>query len=335
MARHGLWAKLDAALSWHPADVNEVRTGTNNTSVQVLYQFKGVASHAAANPEDGRSALDAVELMNVGAQFLREHIPSKCRVHYAITDAGGLSPNVVQPKASVLYMVRSSNVPNTLKLLERVDKIAEGAALMTGTETKRLFLDGTADLIPNFTLERVLYENFREVGVPELTEEERAFSASLRATYEISGVSGVGPSYDKKIEEDFLRKTDGLQKPICDFLLPQFSSEGFMPGSTDVGDVSWQTPTAQINAVTLPLGCPGHSWQTVSCGKSSIAHKGMLNAGKVLALAAIDLFEDSALLAEAKNEFEKRSALGYTCPIPENLTAEEFISGVCSPPSAL
>ena len=137
MARDGLWKSLDAALTWHPQDVNEVRTGSSNSCIQIQYKFTGVASHAAQAPELGRSALDAVELMNIGVQFLREHMSTRARVHYAITDTGGLSPNVVQPKASVLYMIRSNHVGEAVQLQERVDKIAQGAALMTDTRVEK------------------------------------------------------------------------------------------------------------------------------------------------------------------------------------------------------
>ena len=171
MARDGLWKKLDAALTWHPEDVNEVATGSSNSCIQTQYKFTGTASHAAGAPEMGRSALDAVELMNIGVQFLREHMSSKARIHYAITDAGGCSPNVVQPKASVLYMVRSNHVAEAVELQKRVDKIAKGAALMTETTFEKKFIDGLADTVSNFALERVLYKNFEELGVPQYTEE--------------------------------------------------------------------------------------------------------------------------------------------------------------------
>ena len=133
MAREGLWKQLDAAISWHPSDVNQVETGTNNSCIQVLYKFSGVAAHAAGDPYNGRSALDAVELMNIGVQFLREHMTDDCRIHYAITDAGGVSPNVVQAKASVLYMVRANKVADSVALQKRVDDIAQGAALIWRT----------------------------------------------------------------------------------------------------------------------------------------------------------------------------------------------------------
>ena len=152
MARDGVWKTLDAALSWHPEDVNEVRTGSSNSCIQIQYKFTGIASHAAGAPEKGRSALDAVELMNIGVQFLREHMSDRARIHYAITDAGGLSPNVVQPRASVLYMIRSNHVAEAVELQARVDRIAQGAALMTDTAVESKFIDGLADTVSNHTI---------------------------------------------------------------------------------------------------------------------------------------------------------------------------------------
>lgn len=315
MAREGLWKKLDAALTWHPGDVNEVKTGTNNSCVQVLYKFHGLSAHAAGDPENGRSALDAVELMNVGVQFLREHMKSDCRIHYAITDGGGVSPNVVQPEAAVLYMTRAARVRDTVALQKRVDDIARGAALMTGTTFTRVFIDGTAELIPNFSLEKLMHENLTYVGAPDFTPEERAFADALRATYQVDEVPGVGPAYDSDIAAYVKEKTHGLRDGLCDFVLPEYHGNGFMPGSTDVGDVSWLTPTAQVYTACYPLGAPGHSWQNVSCGATPLAHRGLLTAGKVIACTAIDLFEQPEQLTAAKAEFALRSAEGYVCPI--------------------
>ena len=318
MARERLWEGIDAALTWHPSSVNEVRTGTNNSSIQVLYKFKGVAAHAAGCPEQGRSALDAVELMNIGVQFLREHMTDDCRIHYAILNAGGFSPNVVQAEAEVLYMVRANKVRQSLELQKRVDKIAEGAALMTETSFERVFIDGTAELVPNYTLEKQLYRNFEEIGVPQYTVEEIAFAAKLKETFPTDhSVPGIGAAFDPEIAWQVIEKTGSMTKPLYDFLMPQYSGTGFVAGSSDVGDVSWQTPAAQINVVTWPGSMPEHSWQTVACGKSSIAYKGMLCAGKVLAATAIDLFEDKELLEKAKDEFKKKAASGYVCPIEE------------------
>ena len=316
MARENRWRELDAALTWHPADVNEVVTGTNNSSIQVLYRFSGVAAHAAGEPYNGRSALDAVELMNVGVQFLREHMTDDCRIHYSILDAGGISPNVVQAQASVLYMVRANKVADSVKLLKRVDKVAAGAALMTETSYTRQFIDGTAELLPNFTLEKALYRNFKAIGLPEYTEGERSYAAALKATYPQSTLPpGIGARFDEGIAKEVRALTQNMTRPLNDFLMPLYSGTGFTPGSTDVGDVSWQTPTAQIHTATWPADVPGHSWQVVACGKGSAAHKGMLLAGKVLAATAIDLLEDPALLQEARAEFRERSASGYVCPI--------------------
>ena len=318
MAREGLWKKLDAALCWHPSDVNQVKTGTNNSSIQVLYRFRGKAAHAAGDPYNGRSALDAVELMNIGVQFLREHMTDDCRIHYAITDAGGVSPNVVQANASVLYMVRANKVADSVKLQARVDDIARGAALMTGTDFERVFIDGTAELLPNFCIEEALYRNLEEIGVPAYTEEDRRLASALKASYPGSGIVGVYGIRDPEIEKTLRRLSGNGEKAINDFIPPLYSTTAFSPGSTDVGDVSWLTPTSQIETVCWPAGVPGHSWQIVACGKSELAHKGMFLAAKVLAGTAVDLLSDGELLARARAEFEERSAEGYVCPIEEN-----------------
>ena len=317
MARDGLWYGLDAALTWHPDDANEVLTGSSNSCIQTQYHFTGVAAHAAGDPDRGRSALDAVELMNVGVQFLREHMSDKARVHYAITDAGGRSPNVVQPRASVLYMVRSNHVAEAVELQARVDKIAQGAALMTETTVEKKFIDGLADTVTNHALERVLYRNFEALGVPSYTPEELAFADSLAGTYSGSDrAPGVGSQYDLDYAADAQARRAQAGHAMNRFLLPLYQGDAFQPGSTDVGDVSWQCPTAQIHVAAWPNGCPGHSWQNVSCGRTDIGHKAALHAGKVLAAAAIDLLTDPALLEEAKTEFQRRTAAGYTCPIP-------------------
>lgn len=317
MARDGVWKELDAALTWHPQDVNEVITGSANSCIQVQYQFTGQAAHAAGAPDKGRSALDAVELMNIGVQFLREHMSDKARVHYAITDAGGNSPNVVQPKASVLYMVRSNHVAEAVELQKRVDRIAEGAALMTDTTFERRFIDGTSDTVSNFALERALYENFKELGVPAYTQEEHAFADQLAMTYEMNDhVPGVAAAHDTTAWEQvaMLRKEHG--HAMNDFLAPLYQGEAFRPSSTDVGDVSWLTPTAQIAVAAWPNGCPTHSWQSVSSDGTDIGRKAAVHAGKVLATTAVDLFEQPELLEKARTEFEKRTAAGFVCPIP-------------------
>ncbi|HIS72028.1 MAG TPA: amidohydrolase, partial [Candidatus Scatomorpha pullicola] len=315
MAREGMWRELDCALTWHPSDVNEVVTGTNNSSIQVLYKFHGVSAHAAGDPENGRSALDAVELMNTGVQYLREHMTSDCRIHYAIIDAGGVSPNVVQSEASVLYLVRANKVRDSIALLKRVDKIAQGAALMTETSFDRKFIDGTAELVPNYTLEALLYRIFNEVGLPEYTDGERQLAEALRRTYELHVAPGIAAGFDADIAADVAERTNGLQDALCGFIMPEYHSAGFVAGSTDVGDVSWQTPAAQVHCVTFPFGAAGHSWQNVSCGGTSLGHKGLINAAKIIACAAIELMNDPETLQKARDEFARRTRSGYVCPI--------------------
>lgn len=317
MARDGLWKTLDAALTWHPEDVNEVATGSSNSCIQTQYKFTGVASHAAGAPEKGRSALDAVELMNIGVQFLREHMSDKARIHYAITDGGGVSPNVVQPRASVLYMVRSNHVAEAVELQKRVDRIAQGAALMTDTTFEKKFIDGLADTVSNFTIERVLYENFAELGVPQYTDEENAFADGLAQTYPGNdAVPGVAAENDEDLRRQVKAMREKTGHAMNAFLAPLYAGDAFKAGSTDVGDVSWLTPTAQIHVASWPNGCPGHSWQNVSCDRTEIGHKAAVHAGKVLAAGAIDLIVEPEILAEARAEFERRTAEGYICPIP-------------------
>ena len=314
MARENLWRGLDAALTWHPDECNEVATGSTNACIQVQYTFHGVAAHAAGCPERGRSALDAVELMNTGVQYLREHMDSRARIHYAITDAGGRSPNVVQAKASVLYMVRSDKVKKALELQARVDKIAEGAALMTETTYERKFIDGLAETIPNHALEAVLYRNFEQTGVPAYTQTEAEFAEKIAASYDAAGhLPGTG-SEDSAYAAQVQTLLHG--GALNDVLLPLYQGEAFCPGSTDVGDVSWECPTAQLHVAAWPNGCPGHSWQNVSCAKSDTGRKAALYAGKVLCGAAIDLMESPELLQAAQAEFRQRTAAGYSCPIP-------------------
>ena len=292
-------------------------TVSSNSCIQVQYKFTGCAAHAAGAPEKGRSALDAVELMNMGVQFLREHMSDHARVHYAITDTGGRRAHVVQPRASVMSMVRSNRVAEAVELQKRVDKIAQGAALMTETTFERCFIDGLADTIPNHTLEKVLQSNFETLGVPAHTAEEIAFADRLAQTYAgADAPAGSGSEYDEgyaDLARDLQRKNGHA---LNDFLLPLFTGKSFNPGSTDVGDVSWQTPVGQVHVAAWPNGCPGHSWQNVSCAGTELGFKAAIHAGKVLSAAAIDLLTQPQTLAAARAEFEKATAAGYTCPIP-------------------
>ena len=318
MARDGVWKDLDAALTWHPSDVNQVTSGTCNSCIQTEYIFKGVASHASGAPEFGRSALDAVEVMNMGVQFLREHMPDSARIHYAITDAGGNSPNVVQPHARVLYMVRSKLAKDALALQARVDKIAQAAAMMTETEVRQQFIDGCSNTVPNRVLEQLLWDNFDQVGVDTYTPEEMEYAKKIMDSYEMKSdrLPGAACDEDEAIAAFVDEKSQHGTRPMNDFLIPYHYSDRQRAGSTDVGDVSWLTPTAQINAASFVSKAPGHSWQNVSCGHTSIGHKSVITAGKVLAATAMDLYEKPEILKAAREEFEKKTAGGYYCPVP-------------------
>lgn len=322
MARDGQFRDLDAAITWHPGDTNEIMVGSNAASIQMVFHFTGIAAHAAGDPFNGRSALDAAELMNIGVQFLREHMEPKCSVHYAFLDAGCVSPNVVQNTAKLVYMVRGENVRKAKELLCRVHNIAKGAAMMTGCEVDSYQIDGTSSTLSNQILEQVLQDNLCAAPLPTYTESELTFAAELKATFPATPLPGTMTDSIPSLKKLVMEKTENGTKAINDFVFPYHPSNTFSPGSTDVGDVSWLTPTAQFTAVTWPSGSPGHSWQNVSCGKTSIAHKGMLYAAKVLAGGAVDLMTTPEILAQAKEEFSLTAAEGYDCPIGPDVVAK-------------
>lgn len=320
MARDGLFAQLDAALTWHPGDTNEVTVGSNAACLQVEYSFTGRSAHAAGDPYNGRSALDAAELMNVGVNFLREHMRQKESVHYSFSDAGGISPNVVQPTAKLIYMVRGETVRTAKALLKRVDNIAQGAALMTETTVTRRQIDGTANTLSNTVLENLLFDNLNQAPLPVYTEADWAYATALKQTYPAE-LPGQVTMDDPAVKKFVLEHTDSGKKALNNFVMPYVPSNAYSPGSTDVGDVSWLTPTAQITTAAWPSGAPGHSWQIVACGKSGFAYKGLLYAAKVLAGTAADLMTDPALLQKVREEFQVTAAEGYDCPIGPEVVA--------------
>ncbi|MDR2246918.1 MAG: amidohydrolase [Treponema sp.] len=307
MAREGVFAGLDVAFAWHPMAVNAVMEWKLLANYQILYKFRGRAAHAAAAPHLGRSALDAVELMNVGVNFLREHVIPETRIHYAITNTGGFSPNVVQARGEVLYLIRSPRFPQVEEVYRRVNKIAQGAALMTETELEIDFIKACADVIPNKVLGRVLYDNFTAQELPRYTEEERAYAAALAKTS--AKAPGAEAAMFLPPGKDAAEYTKRLgERNLCDLLLPfhDDTAEPVFPGSSDVGDVSWNVPTAQIAAACYALGTAEHSWQLVSQTRSSLGHKGLLLAAKVIAAACVDVLEHPELAEKAREEWERR-----------------------------
>ena len=321
MAREGVFDNCDIALTWHPSTYNSIVSGSSLANYQVLYKFYGVAAHAASEPESGRSALDAVELMNTGVQYLREHMSEKCRIHYAITNTGGFSPNVVQARADVLYLIRSPKSSELAQLYERVNDIARGAALMTGTRVEMEFIKGCSEQIKNETLEKVVHRNMQAVDLPPYTEQEYAFAKAMQASYDNPknilehAIARCGEQYREELTEKF-----SADRGLNDFLLPPYTNERVSTDSTDVGDVTWICPTVQMVAVPTAAGTPGHSWHFVAFNNTSVAHKGTVYAAQVLAGAAVDLFENEMLRDQAKAEHTRRlNGAAYRCPIPKGV----------------
>lgn len=317
LAKAGIFDELDAALSWHPNQLNSVWSFSTLANVRVHYSFKGISAHAGTSPHLGRSALDALELMNMGVQFLREHIIPEARIHYAITNTGGDAPNVVQAEAESVYLIRAPKNEQVKDILERVDQIARGAAMMCGVEVKIEIEKACSNVLVNRTMEKVLYQNMSSIPLPEYSEEEYCFADAIQKT--MPGRMKMADRLERMMGEQGRKKGEELdKKSIYRFLMPYVPVERAISGSSDVGDVSWVCPTSQIVAVTCAGGTAEHTWQMVSQGKSSIAHKGLLYAGKVLALTAIDLIEDPDLLKAAKEEFEtRRGKDGYRSLLPE------------------
>jgi aminobenzoyl-glutamate utilization protein B len=322
MARAGVFSGLDAAFAWHPMAVNAVMEMKFLANYQILYKFRGKAAHAAASPHLGRSALDAVELMNVGVNFLREHIIPEARIHYAITNTGGFSPNVVQARGEVLYLIRSPQMSQVEEIYQRVNKIALGAAMMTETDVEIEFIKACANVIPNKTLGRVLYDNFKAQELPRYTEEERAYAAALIKT-SLKPPGAEAAMFLSNAEKDRAEYTKRLgEKKLCDLILPFYDEtpESVFPGSSDVGDVSWNTPAAQIAVASYALGTAEHSWQLVSQARSSLGHKGLILAAKTLAGACVDVLEHPELIKKARAEWERRlEGQPYRSAIPQEV----------------
>ncbi len=312
MVREGAFRDVDIALSWHPAPFCAVNPALSLALVSYDFVFTGRASHAAASPHLGRSALDAVELMNVGVNYMREHMPSDARVHYATIDPGGIAPNVVQSRAVVRYIVRARELPELNGLVARVQKIAQGAALMTETEVAWKAISGMSNLLGNSPLEQAMFDNLMHLGPPEWDEEDRKLAREIRATLRPDDVAGAHLRFGLAPD---------METELCDRIVSLGSNGGGKGiGSTDVGDVSWVVPTAQIRGATYAIGTPGHSWQLTAQGKSGIAHKGMVHAAKVMAATAVDVIRDPALLAKAKADFAARTAGNpYVCPLPDDV----------------
>jgi aminobenzoyl-glutamate utilization protein B len=292
MARDGVFNDVDVMLAWHPGDKTVADVVTTQAMVDVIVEFRGRSAHAAYDPWNGRSALDGAELFMHGVNLMREHIKPSSRLHYSIV-SGGDVPNVVPESARIWLWARDWQRAEVEDLLARVRKLADGAAIMTETSSSLTVQAGSWELLTNESGARLLNDNLHWIGVPSYSAEEDQFA---RAIQREAGIKEEGMS--KRIE----------------------SLEGQEPegGSTDVGDVSWVTPTLHITVATAPKGSPGHAWPIVASGGMSLGHKGMLLAAKTLAATMVDLYERPSALRAVREEFEmKKGDVQFKAYLPD------------------
>ncbi|MCQ4085320.1 M20 family metallopeptidase [Saccharibacillus sp. JS10] len=314
MARKGLFDDVDTAITWHPGTDNGIMQVTSLATTTVKFKFLGKSTHAAAQPHLGRSALDAVELMSVGVNYMREHMIDQARIHYAVLNTGGSAPNVVQSEAEVLYSIRAPKSAQVRELFDRVQDVARGAALMSGTRMEFTVTGATSDLIPNPTLERVMHRHMEELSPPIPTAADIAFAkkifASIPEPDKLSAAQRISREKVAKLHDN----------PLLPELMPLIDGSVPMSASTDVGDVSWLVPTVQCSTATWAFATPGHSWQVVAQGQSPHAHAAMLYAGKSMAATALEVLMNPEIIASAKEDLKTQLAgESYVCPIPEDV----------------
>jgi aminobenzoyl-glutamate utilization protein B len=310
MVRSGAFDDADIAITWHPNSFWEVAVTPSLANTRADFIFTGRASHAAASPHLGRSALDAVELMNVGVNYMREHMPSDARVHYALLDTGGIAPNVVQAHARVRYSIRARDLPGMNELVERVRKIAQGAALMTETKMEMRIISAVSNVLPNTPLEQTLNRIMKDLGPPRFDAADEEFAVKIRSTLTEKDIASVYHAIGM----------DPTDRPLADFLVPLDAKRTPLIGSTDVGDVSWVVPTVQVHAPTVAIGTPFHTWQIVAQGKSPAAHKAMVQAAKAMAGLGVKALSEPDLIVAAKADLKKRTArTPYVSPLPDNV----------------
>jgi aminobenzoyl-glutamate utilization protein B len=298
MTLAGVFDDLDVCLHWHPSTQNQPWAGSSKAVISAKFTFDGTAAHASGSPESGRSALDAVELMNVGVNYMREHVKEDARMHYVITDGGG-APNVVPPRATVWYFVRADSHEDVERYFDWVRDIAEGAAKMTRTKMSLAIDTDAHEIIENTPLAELIYENLVAVGPPKFSEEDKAFARRIQQPL----IEQFGTKFPEAIEES-VRTVARSSSPS--------------KGSTDVGDISWRVPTGGLRTACFAAGSPGHSWQNVACIGSPLGEKGILYGAKSLATTAVELLQSPEKVAAARADFEKRmQGRKYTTRIPK------------------
>lgn len=289
IARAGLIKDVDVMMHWHPGSQNAAGATSSLANISTKFRFYGEASHAAAAPERGKSALDAVEAMNFMVNLMREHVPMETRMHYVIT-RGGEAPNVVPAFAESYHYVRHPDAQVVKDIFERMVKAAEGAALGTQTRMEYEVINGVYNLLPNETLARIMHDNLEKIGGVTYTQEEKKFAEDIIKTY---------PAGVKSSPEDASKIT------------PFIVNEKGGGGSTDVGDISWLVPTVGLSTATWIPGTSAHTWQAVAAGGMSIGQKGMMVAAKTLTLTAMEIFKDPSVTVKALEELNKRRGADF------------------------
>jgi len=310
MVRDGYFNNVNAVLGHHPGSMNAASLRSSLSIVSARFHFYGKAAHAGGAPEQGRSALDAVELMNVGVNFLREHVIQDARIHY-IVEKGGFQPNIVPPYARSWYYVRAPERHEVEYIYDWIIDIAKGAAMMTRTELKVEVEAGIYNVVPNRTLAELIVKNMREIGLPKYSREELTFAAEIAKTI----------PREAKVTQLKNTKRPGWEQLVDKLLddeVPDPWGDGeYMHGSTDVADVSWRVPTVEFYTATWTLGTPGHSWQNVAQSRVGLGHKSLIFSAKVMAGATIDLLTDGKIVRKAKEEYRERIGnRKYKSPIP-------------------
>ncbi|MBC8589049.1 amidohydrolase [Paratissierella segnis] len=307
MAVSGAFDDVDAAITWHPTDDNNIWSMNFLASKSVVFNFEGTPAAAPGQSVIGRSSLEAIELMNVGANYLRGHIESHSYINYAVVDAGGIAPNAIPAHGSVIYLLRARTKESVNHIFTRLVEVAEGAAKMTGTTMTYVTEFGTSELIPNRALEKILYKHFLDVGPTPFTKDDLDYAKELRNTLppnaEGMTFSALRMLYGDVAETLIPQIKD---KDINDIIYPYVPIEVSKLGSTDVCDVSWFTPVAQVTTACYAKDTPGHCWQVTTQGKTQLCYNGMLTAAKVMALSGIELLTDPCSLQSVREEYEKR-----------------------------
>jgi len=306
MTLDGQFKDLDVCLHWHPNNQNKVYFSSSKAAISAKFTFSGVPAHASGSPDKGRSALDGVELMNVGANYMREHIKENSRIHYVITN-GGAQPNVVPATAQVWYYVRANSHADVESNFDWLVEIAEGAAKMSRTKMQVRIDTDCHEIIPNLSLSKLVFKNMKKVGPPQFDKADLNLARDLQSAL----LSDFG-----------VKEPKFLNDAIEEFPVAPYQDSG----STEVGDVSWHVPTSGLSTACFAAGSPGHSWQNVAAIGSPIGHKGMMVAAKVLALSTLDLLQDPKAIADAKAELQERmKEKKYTTKIPKEQKAPKSI----------